>query len=84
MKVEQIECSETSAYKIETPGNCPKENILYDIIIIIIIIIITEIQLSLGGSSPYTSTDKTNKNKCIKKEIRVLPSGKISESMNMS
>ena len=31
--------------------------------IIIIIIIITEIQLSLGGSSPYTSTDKTNKNK---------------------
>ena len=29
-----------------------------DIIIIIIIIIIT-IELSLGGSSPYTSTDKT-------------------------
>ena len=33
------------------------------IIIINIIIIITRIQLSLGGSSPYTSTDKTNKNK---------------------
>jgi flagellar basal body-associated protein FliL len=33
------------------------------IIIIIIIIIITAIELSLGGSSPYTSTDKTNKNK---------------------
>jgi hypothetical protein len=32
------------------------------IIIIIIIIIITAIQLSLGGSSPYTSTDRTNKN----------------------
>jgi len=32
-------------------------------IIIIIIIIITAIELSLGGSSPYTSTDKTNKNK---------------------
>jgi len=38
--------------------------------IIIIIIIITTttttttaIELSLGGSSPYTSTDKTNKNK---------------------
>jgi len=30
---------------------------------IIIIIIITAIELSLGGSSPYTSTDKTNKNK---------------------
>ena len=25
--------------------------------------IITTIELSLGGSSPYTSTDKTNKNK---------------------
>jgi hypothetical protein len=46
-------------------------------IIIIIIIIIsssssssssssnsTAIELSLGGSSPYTCTDKTNKNKC--------------------
>ena len=33
------------------------------IIIIIIIIIITAIELSLGGSSPYTRTDKTNKNK---------------------
>ena len=33
------------------------------IIIIIIIIITTAIQLSLGGSSPYTGTDKTNKNK---------------------
>ena len=31
--------------------------------IIIIIIIITAIELSLGNSSPYTSTDKTNKNK---------------------
>jgi hypothetical protein len=33
------------------------------IVIIIIVIIIIEIDLSLGGSSPYTSTDKTNKNK---------------------
>ena len=32
-------------------------------IIIIIIIITTVIELSLCGSSPYTSTDKTNKNK---------------------
>ena len=32
-------------------------------IIIIIIIIISAIELSLGGSSLYTSTDKTNKNK---------------------
>jgi len=27
MKVEQTECSETSAYKIQTPGNYPKENV---------------------------------------------------------
>jgi hypothetical protein len=27
MKMKQIECSETSAYKIETPGNHPEENI---------------------------------------------------------
>jgi len=25
MKMEQAECSETSAYKIQTPGNYPKE-----------------------------------------------------------
>ena len=31
--------------------------------VIIIIIIITAIEFSLGGSSPYISTDKTNKNK---------------------
>jgi hypothetical protein len=27
MKMEEIECSETSAYKIQTPGNYPEENI---------------------------------------------------------
>jgi hypothetical protein len=27
MKMEQIECSETSVYKIQTPGNYPEENI---------------------------------------------------------
>jgi len=32
-------------------------------IIIIIIIIITAIEFSLGDSSPYTSTDKRNRNK---------------------
>jgi hypothetical protein len=26
MKMEQIECFETSAYKIQTPGNHPEEN----------------------------------------------------------
>jgi hypothetical protein len=29
MKKEQIECSETSAYKIQTQGNYPEENIQY-------------------------------------------------------
>jgi len=38
-----------------------KERII--IIIIIIIIITTAIELSQCGSSPHTSTDKTNKNK---------------------
>jgi len=28
MKMEQTECSETSAYKIQTPGNYPQESIL--------------------------------------------------------
>jgi len=27
MKMKQTECSETSAYKIQTPGNYPEENI---------------------------------------------------------
>jgi hypothetical protein len=27
MKMEQTVCSETSAYKIQTPGNYPEENI---------------------------------------------------------
>jgi hypothetical protein len=27
MKMEQIECSETLAHKIQTPGNHPEENI---------------------------------------------------------
>ena len=29
MKMEHTECSETSAYIIQTPGNYPKENIMY-------------------------------------------------------
>ena len=30
---------------------------------IVVVVAVTAIELSLGGSSPYTSTDKTNKNK---------------------
>jgi hypothetical protein len=33
------------------------------IIIIIIIVVVVVTEFPLGGSSPYTSTDKTNKNK---------------------
>jgi hypothetical protein len=29
----------------------------------LLMLLLTAIELSLGGSSPYTSTDKTNKNK---------------------
>ena len=32
MKMEQTECSETSAYKIQTPGNCPEESIQHVVI----------------------------------------------------
>jgi len=44
---------------------CNHEAIAFIIIIIIIIItnLLTAIEFSLGGSSPYTSTDKINKNK---------------------
>jgi hypothetical protein len=31
MKMEQIDCSETSAYKIQSPGNHPEENIQHDL-----------------------------------------------------
>ena len=37
--------------------------VLMCVLYVIIIIIITAVELSLGGSSPYTSTDKTDKNK---------------------
>ena len=50
-------CLPDSSRKQQATTNCTLH------LIIIIIIIIYAIQLSLGGSSPYTSTDKTNKNK---------------------
>ena len=31
MKMEQTECSETSAFKIQTPGNNPKESIQHSV-----------------------------------------------------
>jgi hypothetical protein len=32
MKMEQVEYSETSAYKIQTPGNYPEENIQLNLV----------------------------------------------------
>jgi hypothetical protein len=43
-----------------------KHNLLkcnVSIILLLLLLLLTAIELSLGGSSPYTSTDKTNKNK---------------------
>jgi len=31
MKMEQTECSETSVYKIQTPGNYPEESIQHSV-----------------------------------------------------
>jgi len=31
--------------------------------LLLLLLLLIAIELSLGGSSPYTSTDKTNKNK---------------------
>ena len=47
MKMEQTECSETSAYKIQTPGNYPEKNIQhYTIPLKIVKMIITQTKLS--------------------------------------
>jgi hypothetical protein len=33
------------------------------LLLLLLLLLLTAIELSVGGSSPYTSTDKTNKNK---------------------
>jgi len=35
------------------------------VIMIFLLLLLTVVELSPGGSSPYTSTDKTNENKYI-------------------
>ena len=37
---------------------------IYNCVLLLLVLVFTAIDFSLGGSSPYTSTDKTNKNKC--------------------
>ena len=67
MKMEQTECSETSVYKVQTPGNYPKESIQHSdghlqkqhkiqIIIIIIIIIIISNRPDLTFTNKKTMT----------------------------
>jgi len=33
------------------------------LVVVVVVVVVTEIEFSLGGSSPYTSTDKRSKNK---------------------
>jgi uncharacterized protein YxeA len=37
--------------------------IIIIILLLLLLLLFTAIEFSLGGSNPYTSTDKTNKNK---------------------
>jgi hypothetical protein len=39
------------------------QNDLFLLLLLLLLLLLTAFELSLGGSSPYTSTDKTNKNK---------------------
>ena len=41
----------------------PPRPVAGELYFILLLLLLTAIELSLGGSSPYTSTDKTNKNK---------------------
>ena len=49
-------------------GNCERATqwicrySLLLLMLLLLLLLFSAIQLSLGGSSPYTSTDKTNKN----------------------
>jgi len=69
MNMEQTECPKTSAYKIQTPGNHPKERI-------------QQVFNSLTWANfSYSGTTVTNKN-CIHKEIKcILNSGNACYSL---
>ena len=53
MKMEQTECSETSAYKIQTPGNYPKESMQRVDIYLLTKIIILKICFHMGIYNDY-------------------------------
>jgi hypothetical protein len=52
---------------------------VYLLLLLLLLLLLTSIEVSLGGSSPYTSTDKTNKN--IHKQNTVLT---IQNTVNTS
>ena len=44
---------------LRSPATVPTETLL---LLLLLLLLLTAIELSFGGSSPYTSTSKTNKN----------------------
>jgi len=44
-------------------SHCTLHVLLLLPLLLLLLLLLTAVQFSLGGSSPYTSTDKTNKNK---------------------
>jgi hypothetical protein len=65
--MEQIECSETSAYKIQTPVNYPEENIQHDKTIwtqamakLFYLEVYHNFQFQISECTPYTSVSGFN------------------------
>jgi hypothetical protein len=60
--MEQIECSETSAYKIQTPRNYPEENIQYiqqDEMLHTLFYLETALHVSDGATTPSSGAQTT-------------------------
>ena len=49
--------------QFKTVQGCKKNTLLLLLLLLLFLLLLTAIELSLGGSSPYTSADKTDKNK---------------------
>jgi hypothetical protein len=47
-----------------SPGRHMNQKAIKLLLLLLLLLLLTAIELSLGGSSPYTNTDETNKNKC--------------------
>ena len=47
----------------ESFTHCDSSGRVLLLLLLLLLLLFTAVGLSLGGSSPYTSTDKTNKNK---------------------